>query len=29
MFKTYSRALSQIEINQNFNAIRTRYNLWV
>jgi hypothetical protein len=27
MFKTYSRALSQIEINQNFNAIRARYNI--
>jgi hypothetical protein len=27
MFKTYSRALSQIEINQNFNAIRAKYNI--
>lgn len=27
MFKTYSRALSRIEINQNFNAIRARYNI--
>lgn len=27
LFKTYSRALNQIEINQNFNAIRARYNL--
>ena len=27
MFKTYSRALSQTEINQNFNAIRGRFNI--
>jgi hypothetical protein len=26
-FRLYNRGLNQIEVNQNFNAIRTRYNL--
>jgi hypothetical protein len=27
LFKAYNRVLNRLEINQNFNSIRTRYNI--